>query len=278
MLKTPQPPKETSEEDSRASFSHLLRENEAEYYKLLLNQVLGQQKQQQDPGSKVMNSSCMDSGNWHPQSHSTSLQEHSKVQEPVDVGPKVKNVSETLRGNSKASSDLSLCLGNVVESMPAKSSSGMHASSANDPSFNLHSILHSSSISNGRSSERSPQDISLLSLPPSGINTMLLTAGLWGLDLSVDEDLHHADLIGKKYLHRLPSVASAGDSVGAGNSSLHHLPLGRTSSQSLFFCVCVLPHFIGCEQLRALGTTLFYTNKHVPYTCYEKLFLFYRRG
>lgn len=144
-----------------------------------------------------------------------------------NVGPEVRNAQNISRGNSRASSDLSLSLRNVVESTPAKSSSGMHASSASDPSFNLHSILHSSSYSNGRSSERSPQDVSLLSLPPSGINTMLLTAGLWGLDLSVDEDLHHADLIGKKYLHGLPGATSGSDSVGGGNSGLYHLPLGK---------------------------------------------------
>lgn len=53
-------------------------------------------------------------------------------------------------------------------------------------------------------------DMSLLSLPPSGVNTMLLTAGLWGLDYSMDENVHQADLIGMKYLHGMPSAATGG--------------------------------------------------------------------
>ena len=49
------------DEKDRASFSHLLEQNEADYYKLLLNEVLGQQEVGKD-----RNKSDVDSGNWHP--------------------------------------------------------------------------------------------------------------------------------------------------------------------------------------------------------------------
>ena len=90
---------------------------------------------------------------------------------------------------------------------------------ADTPSFNYHQ--------SGSSCYVSPPDLSLLSLPPSGIHTMLLTAGLWGLDLSMDEEFHQADLIGKKYLQGTPSPATAAGEGGRRNPGPTHPALGK---------------------------------------------------
>ena len=114
---------------------------------------------------------------------------------PLPLGAEM----QTLTRNSYQFSDPSLT------GLPPFSSSDSNDATADmSPRFNYQSLLHISGLS-----YVSPPDLSLLSLPPSGIHTMLLTAGLWGLDLSMDEEFHQADLIGKKYLQGTPSPATA---------------------------------------------------------------------
>ena len=224
-----------SEEENRESYSHLLQENEAEYYKMLLNQVLGGSQdargEMEAKTSTHMESEETRSPPAHPIVTQASVS-HSRSSASSSQSCGKNSKSEgLLRGDEVAGNER--FSRNLTEqgSYPSSESSF----STPDPSsrtFNFQSFLGTST--NGSSIDRGgggggvgstnflgPGEVSLLSAPPSGINTMLLTAGLWGLDLSMDEDLHQADLIDRKYLQGTPDYGLRGGVVRGGGGSGH---------------------------------------------------------
>jgi len=211
---------EHSEEDDRESFSHLLQENEAEYYKILLNQVLGGSKDGRGVMEAKASSRMEGEETWNPPAHPTmtqaSVSQDGGTAASLHQSCRGSGSEGVLRGDEVAASEsFSLDLAQQGSYQPMTESSCFSTPDPNSRTFNLPSFLCTSAdvssmnrgggggVGGGRGKSTGfpgTGEVSLLSLPPSGINTMLLTAGLWGLDLSMDEDLHQADLIDRKYL------------------------------------------------------------------------------
>ena len=162
----------------------------------------------------------------------------SKVDEKGNIPPTSPGNAEVLTSNRidshQVTEDLPQLLAggnrmlNMANLLPRNKALGLPLDEGVeiDYSLKVQSLLKASHKENTRSSDLLFQhclsDLSTLSLPPSGLNTMLLTANLWGLEHSMDENVHQADVIGMKYLQGVPSSATgvADNNPASGRNAL----------------------------------------------------------
>ena len=148
---------------------------------------------------------------------------HDSLQAPVVDEVLLQSTGHTPYRDSSQFADENRRLNLAI--CPTHNPMGVSLDVGSNYSLNLQSLLRTPHTEDTKCTDMLYQqclsDISLLSLPPSGVNTMLLTAGLWGLNYSMDENVHQADLIGMKYLQGTSSAASGCVGDGGGDVDNH---------------------------------------------------------